>query len=255
MKNWGFGLLLIGFGLLAFQQFAPGIVLLAVGAIALIAARMRVQEEPVNTKPEPKPKSEPRSRTTPALVAKPKPKPKPKPTTASPELKPSWPASPLETPIDPPAQHDVEWVPTIVTRTGENESGIQLRDPWKDGDKDWTPEEDRAILEEYAKGNNLVLVSRATVQDMQQVAIRLTRLLLDPQGDLRDDSAAHQHGRPYLPGEKDEILAEYKSGANLDELARSHERTLLGIGWQILDHPDRPTKLNDVAVARLKATK
>jgi hypothetical protein len=264
MKNLGFTLLLVGFGLLFFQQFGPGVLVLLVGILALVAARFRVKDTPVEPPRTPRAKtrtspSPPAPKTHQALP-KSKPQPKPRPKSA-PRHKPATPkvsakASPKQpsppTPnIEAVTPTEPEWVPTIVTRTGENESGTELIDPWKDGDKEWTPEEDLAILEEYAKGNNLVLVSRVTVQDMQQVAIRLTRLLLDPQGDLRDDSAAHQHGRPYLPGEKDVILAEYEAGANLDELARSHERTLLGIGWQILNHPNRPTKLNDVAVARL----
>jgi len=277
MKNLGFGLLLIGFGLLAFQQFAPGIVLLAVGAIALIASRLRREgkpEEPPTpppskprqrmpkppspeTKPESKPKIEPARRPTPAPASKatpkptPRPKPAPKRKPATPQSKPSAPTVGIEPPSDPPVQPDDEVVPTIVTRTGINDTGTRLRDPYKDGDKVWTTEEDREILEEFAKGNGLVYVSRASVQDMQQVAIRLTRLLLNPQGDLRDDSTAHQHGRAYLPGEKDQIVAEFLNGATIDELARNHERTLLAIGWQILDHPDRPPSLRDAVAARL----
>ncbi len=279
MKNWGFGLLLLGFGLLAFQQFAPGIVLLAVGAIALIASRLRREDKPEEpptpppskprkrlpkppspeTKPESKPKIEPARRPTPAPATKatpkptprPKPKPKPERKLATTESKPSAPTLGIEPPSVLPVQPDDELVPTIVTRTGINDTGTRLRDPYKDGDKVWTTEEDREILEEFAKGNGLVYVSRASVQDMQQVAIRLTRLLLNPQGDLRDDSTAHQHGRAYLPGEKNQIVAEFLNGATIDELARNHERTLLAIGWQILDHPDRPPSLRDAVAARL----
>ena len=129
---------------------------------------------------------------------------------------------------------------TIVTRTAPNENGTKLIDPYKDGDKVWTPDEDAAILREFVKGNGLAYTAAATYQDQIQVAIRLTRLLLDPPLDIKNEESATQNRRRYRAGEKDEIVAEYQSGDTVTEIAETHNRTILAVAWQLLDHPSRP---------------
>lgn len=137
---------------------------------------------------------------------------------------------------------DIEpvFIPEIRTRTNPSVPGIKYADRYAGRERPFTSTEDQLLLDLYEEGLNIVSIANRMVIDQKQIAIRLIRLLLDPADVIEDEESAENNRRSYKKGEKDEIEAEYRMGKNIDKIAHEHGRTVLAIGWQLLERPSRP---------------
>lgn len=135
-------------------------------------------------------------------------------------------------------------VPEIKTRTTPSKPGHKYFDRYAGRERPFSEEEDSHLLELYQQGLNLISIANRMVIDQRQVAIRLIRLLLDPKDAIEDEESAENNRRSYKKGEKDEIEAEYRLGHSIDSIAHSHGRTVLAIGWQLLERPSRPVEIS-----------
>lgn len=137
---------------------------------------------------------------------------------------------------EPPKREPV----SIRTRTGTNTTGRALIDPYADSERPFTEEEDKLLLELQAAGGKIWSIANGMGIDQRQIAIRLIRLLIVPHGPINDESAALNNGAAYADGEKDQIEREYLDGVSVEEIAQRHGRTVLAIGWLLLERPGRP---------------
>lgn len=128
----------------------------------------------------------------------------------------------------------------IRTRTGVNDTGRRLVDRYQGAERAFTMTEDSQILTSYEAGFSLFNIAEEFGIDQRQIVIRLTRLLLDPKDAINDEDAATSNRARYLAGEKDQIEQEYLDGVTVDEIAARHGRTVLAIGWLLLERPGRP---------------
>lgn len=125
----------------------------------------------------------------------------------------------------------------IRTRTGVNTTGRELIDPYADSERPFTADEDKRLLELQAAGGKVWSIANDMGIDQRQIAIRLIRLLFAPTGPINDEAAALNNGATYADGEKDQIEREYRDGVRIEEIAQRHGRTVLAIGWLLIDRP------------------
>lgn len=166
--------------------------------------------DPVPVKPTPVPAAEPRSpepvrQETPVPVAGPK-----------------QPAGPMAEAV-------------IHTRTGANPSKAKLIDPHAESERVWSKGETARAVALYRSGKSLVPIALAMKIDQRQVAIRLIRVLFAFDGELEDMKAAPRHGMKYSDEEVSKMQSYSDAGSSIQDIAMAVERTVLGVGWRMLD--------------------
>ena len=151
--------------------------------------------------------------------------------------------------VPEPTQHKT---PAVVTRTTTvKTSGVGEFDEY---DKAWSAEEDHNLLSTYCAERSISISAVRLKVDQRQVAIRLVTLLMDPAGEIDDGSAA-SFGKAYGAQDTKEIVESWRSGRRLPAIARNFNRSQLGIGWKLLDHPEHPVQLTPAMIpAIVKAT-
>jgi hypothetical protein len=131
-------------------------------------------------------------------------------------------------------------VPEIVTRTGKNLTGKPLFDRFFGIEREFTKVEDSLLLKNYRKGLGIVAIANLMQIDQKQIAIRLIRMLINPKGPMEDKESASEDGHYYRHDEKEQIETEFLAGTPIEKIATMHNRTVLAIGWQLLERPSKP---------------
>ena len=165
----------------------------------------------------------------------------PAPSPQPPAAKPERARKPSKIVIEP-TQHQT---PAVVTRTTTvKTSGVGEFDEY---DKAWSAEEDHNLLSTYCAERSISISAVRLKVDQRQVAIRLVTLLMDPAGEIDDGSAA-SFGKAYGAQDTKEIVESWRSGRRLPAIARNFNRSQLGIGWKLLDHPEHPVELTPAMI-------
>lgn len=164
--------------------------------------------------------------------------------------------SPLPTPAAPrtpprvsPSVNPSTAVPQIITRTSANASGAPLLDPYRLSERVWSADEDAQLTESYRRHRKMAAVAEELRVDQRQVAIRLTRLLFEQEGDIDDETKAPMHGRRWSKDEQHAVFRAYGAGESLTRVASSVGRTPLAVGWRLLESLSGPVP-TPAAVAR-----
>lgn len=131
---------------------------------------------------------------------------------------------------DRPASESV-----IQTRTGQNPSRKKLVDPFEKSDRAWSVSESNRAVELYRSGKPIFQIARTMRIDQKQVAIRLIRELFGFQGEIEDRANAPRNGKCYTDDELAIIVSYFEAGRPIQEIATAVERTVLGVGWRMLD--------------------
>jgi hypothetical protein len=137
--------------------------------------------------------------------------------------------------------------PTIVTRTTNTSTGVRSEDF---AELTWTQNEDSELLGSYLRSRDVASVAVELRIDQLQVAARLVRLLLEPDGDIHNPSSQNW-GKKYAAAHTRTLLAMWGGGEDLATIAAELERDQLGIGWKLLDHPSQPVELDQVDIPKI----
>lgn len=124
----------------------------------------------------------------------------------------------------------------IHTRTGTNPSKMKLVDPHAESERVWSEEETARAVALYRSGKAMVPIALAMKIDQRQVTIRLIRVLFSFDGELEDLKAAPRHGKKYSDEEVSKMRSYFDAGVPIKDIAMAVERTVLGVGWRMLEH-------------------
>lgn len=111
-----------------------------------------------------------------------------------------------------------------------------------------------SIAELYSKGATITEIGKGLTMESREVARLLCLYVLDLQEPLDDESLSPRHGLVYTPGERDRIIAAYRTGTPITRIAQDTGRTPLAVSWQLLDHPSRPVLVKRSLIRRLRRT-
>lgn len=123
----------------------------------------------------------------------------------------------------------------IQTRTEQNPSSKILVDPFEKSERVWSVSDSNRAVELYHSGKSFFQIARAMRIDQKQVAIRLIRELFDFQGDVNDLANAPRNGKSYTDDELAKMVSYFEAGSPIQDIAVAVERTVLGVGWRMLD--------------------
>lgn len=123
----------------------------------------------------------------------------------------------------------------IVTRTGTNSTSKPLVDPYTAGERAWSAYEDQRLLDLYWSGSRIREMAADLVVDQKQVAVRLIRMLLAPEGQIDNDDAMMHARTRYAESEVAELVRALGAGVPVSQLALRVGRSQLGVGWKLLD--------------------
>lgn len=103
------------------------------------------------------------------------------------------------------------------------------------------------MLDLYEDGNNVASIAETLRIDQRQIAIRLLRLLFNPEGDIDDEANASRFGKKYLKSETTAMLFVFHQGASIRQIAEEVDRTQLGVAWKLfnLNVPKIPPGLRE----------
>ncbi|NQD40619.1 hypothetical protein HP453_07725 [Glutamicibacter halophytocola] len=124
---------------------------------------------------------------------------------------------------------------TIQTRTGENRSSGKLLDLHETSEGVWSAAESTRALGLYRAGKPIFQIARMLRIDEKQVATPLIRQLFDFQGDINDLDNGPRNGKTYTDDELAKMVNYFKAGIPIQQIAAAVERTVLGVGWWMLD--------------------
>ncbi len=130
-------------------------------------------------------------------------------------------------------------VPEQVDETAENSPKVARADPVE-------------FAEFYSKGATIAETAQRLAVEGRVVARVLCLHILGLEEPLDDESLSPRHGLVYTPGERDRIVAAYRSGTPIARIAQDTGRTPLAVGWQLLDHPSRPVLIKRSLIRRLR---
>lgn len=126
-------------------------------------------------------------------------------------------------------------VATIKTRTGSNPNQTKLTDPYAKSERVWSEAESARAVALYRSGKSLVPIAHAMNIDQKQVAIHLIRVLFKFGGEIDDLRAAPRNGWQYTDDDVSKMQSYFDAGASIQDIATVLERTVLGVGWRMLD--------------------
>ena len=145
------------------------------------------------------------------------------------------PPMPVPEIADPSPSASPEIEARIHTRTGTNPSKVKLIDPHAESERIWSEAETARAAALYRSGKSLVLIALTMKIDQRQVAIHLIRVLFVFDGDLEDMKVASRHGMKYSDEEISKMQSYSDAGLAIQDIALAVERTVLGVGWRMLD--------------------
>lgn len=99
---------------------------------------------------------------------------------------------------------------------------------------------DTLLLEGFRTGKTIADIASEVSGEDRAVAVRLTELLFDVEGELDAADFAPRHGDPYEPDERARMIWEYGKDVSVERIAANFGRTILAVAWQLLDSPERP---------------
>lgn len=111
----------------------------------------------------------------------------------------------------------------------------------------WSPEDDERLLRAYLSQREVAAAAEMLGIDSRVVALRLVELLMEPTG-IIDDPAPARFGERYTQEETQLIVDDWGIGRRLPAIARRHDRSQLGVGWKLLDHPSAPVELDEAMI-------
>lgn len=123
----------------------------------------------------------------------------------------------------------------IQTRTGQNLSTKKLIDPYEKSERAWSASETTRALELYHSGKSIRHIALMMRIDQKQVATHLVRKLFGFQGELNDLENAPRNGKSYTDEELAKMVSYFEAGRPIQDIAAAVERTVLGVGWRMLD--------------------
>lgn len=130
-----------------------------------------------------------------------------------------------------PARKD----PEIITRTGTNPYKTKLVDPYAESERVWSSTESAEAVRLSRSGKSIVAIATAMKIDQRQVAIHLIRVVFKFDGEIDNRAAAPRDGWRYTPDEQSKMDSYAGAGMPIQDIATALERTVLGVGWRILD--------------------
>lgn len=134
------------------------------------------------------------------------------------------------------SQPDREESETVIkTRTGHNPSRKKLIDPFESSERNWSVSETSQAVELYHSGKPIFQIARIMRIDQKQVAILLIRELFDYRGEVNDVENAPRNGKSYTDDELSIMVSYFEAGSPIQDTAAALERTVLGVGWRMLD--------------------
>lgn len=126
-------------------------------------------------------------------------------------------------------------VAQIKTRTGTSPNLTQLVDPYAELERVWSRAESVSAMVMYRSGKSLVSIAQAMKIDLKQVAIHLIRVVLKFEGEIDARDAAPRDGWRYTDDEESKLQSYVHAGVLIQDIAAALERTVLGVGWRVLD--------------------
>lgn len=126
-------------------------------------------------------------------------------------------------------------VAKIKTRAGTNPNQAKLTDPYAKSERVWSEAESARAVALYRSGKSLVPIANAMAIDQKQVAIHLIRALSKFGGEIDDLSAAPRNGWQYTDEDVSRMQSYFDAGASIQVIATALDRTVLGVGWRMLD--------------------
>ncbi|MER3389264.1 MAG: hypothetical protein RJQ01_04450 [Microcella sp.] len=146
--------------------------------------------------------------------------------------------------VNPPPRPDER---AIVTRTTQANTGVHDEEfvEWA-----WSEADDKKLLRSYLKTRNIAGTAIELKVDQRQVAARLVRLLLEPDGDIHDQTVENW-GKNYKAADTRLMLQMWNEGDGLLAIATELGRDQLGIGWKLLDHSSQPVELSQLEIPKI----
>lgn len=123
----------------------------------------------------------------------------------------------------------------IRTRTGKNPGKEKLADPYADMERQWSAAETTQAIALYRSGKSIFQIARVVRIDQIQVATHLVRVLFHFKGEMNDLSSAPRNGKSYADEEISKMKSYFEAGVSIQDIATELERTVLGVGWRMLD--------------------
>lgn len=123
----------------------------------------------------------------------------------------------------------------IRTRTGENPGKTKLQDPYEGTERQWSAAESTRAVALYRSGKPIRQIAQSMRIDQKQVATHLIRVLFDFKGEIDDASASAKHRKTYTDDELSKMKSYFDAGVQIQEIAAELERTVLGVGWRMID--------------------
>ena len=102
---------------------------------------------------------------------------------------------------------------------------------------------DLGILEAYRAGETIAAIAIRVKHETEDVAKRLSLLLIGPDALNDDESLAAFSGLPYTPEERARVVNDYRRGKSVLRIASDFGRSPFAISWQLLDSPKRPIEV------------
>lgn len=145
--------------------------------------------------------------------------------------------TPLPVPeiADPSPSTGLEAEVRIHTRTGTNPSTVKLIDPHAESERVWSEAETVRAVALYRSDKSVFQIARAVGIDQIQVATHLIRELFHFHGVMNDLGSAPRNGKSYTDEEISKMKSYFDAGVQLQDIAAAVERTVLGVGWRMLD--------------------
>ncbi|MGV2953362.1 hypothetical protein ACNPM8_14495 [Glutamicibacter sp. AGC46] len=125
--------------------------------------------------------------------------------------------------------------PVVHMRTTQNLSSKKLSFPFEASERVWSISESTRAVELYRTGKPIFQIARTMRIDQKQVAMHLVRELFGFQGELNDLENAPRNGKSYTDDELAIIVSYFEAGSPIQDIATAVERTVLGVGWRMLD--------------------
>lgn len=157
------------------------------------------------------------------------------PTTVQRSPEPDRPPTPVPVAADPEPAVSPQTEARIHTRTGTNPSKAKLADPYAGTERKWSAAETTHAVALYRSGKSVFQIARVVGIDQIQVATHLIRELFHFHGEMNDLSSAPRNGKSYTDEEISMMKSYFDAGSQIQDIAVAVERTVLGVGWRMLD--------------------
>ena len=99
----------------------------------------------------------------------------------------------------------------------------------------WSDEDSTLAVVLYREGLKVFSIARRLGIVQRQVAIHLTRVLFNFPGEIDDVSSAPRNGKTCTEDEISTLKSHYEAGHPIGGIAVTMDRTVLGIGWRMID--------------------